>query len=140
MEIQPLLESNVLPVDVVVNNIYNHLWRLKSPLTRELKESIVHDHFRFKKIVMSYYNSDIYSRHPESQFYFLDYVINDMIDILNDNHMMSDGISNNLLTECPWITIDYLMDDMNGALDSKLYDLWKIMTPEKKQLMYASIP
>ena len=139
MEIQTLLLSNVLPTDIVLNNIYNHLWRIKSPLTKDLKESIVNDHFRFKKIVMSYYNSEIYSRRPESQFYFLDYLLNDMIDVLNDNYMMIDGVSPNLSNECPWMTIDYLMDDMDGVLNSKLYDIWKIMTPEKKQIMYNSI-
>lgn len=136
MEILPLLQSNVLPTDVVLDNIYNHLWRIKSPLSNELMTAIENDHFRLKKIVLKYYNSRDFSRNLNHEDYFLHWLLNDIIGVMNDREMLMDGISENLKKECPWITMDYLLDDMNGKLNEKVYDLWKVMTPEKKSIMY----
>ena len=69
MEILPLLQSNCLSNDIVLNEIYNHLWRMKTPLSSELKDAIIWDHFHFKKIVMMYYKMYLafsYRRPPVS--------------------------------------------------------------------------
>ena len=136
MEILPLLQSNALPSDVVLHNIYRHLWRMKSPLSNDLKVAIENDHFRFKKVVMAYYGCEDYTHNRDDMDYFLNWLLNDIIGVMNDRQMLMDGISENLKKECPWITMDYLLDDMNGKLNEKVYDLWKVMTPDKRAQMY----
>ena len=138
MEILPLLQSNCLSNDIIVNEIYNHLWRMKSPLSKELKDSIINDHFHFKKIVMMYYNNvDQFSRNKTEDDYFLIWMDNDLVGILNDEKPLMDGLTENLKKECPTVTMEYLLRcDHVDNLPDKVYELWKLMTPEKRKRMY----
>lgn len=138
MEILPLLQSNSLPNDVIVNNIYNHLWRIKTPLSKDLKHAIIYDHFHFKKILMMYYmNVDQFTRNKNDEDYFLIWMENDMVSILNDNQSLLDGLSENLKEECPTLTKEYLMRlDHVDDLPNKVYELWKMMTVEKRKTFY----
>lgn len=139
MEILPLIQSNALPMDLIMGKIYPQLCKLKSPLSNELKESILHDHFHLKKVIMHYYNDSGLSRKPNDDDYFMGWLVNDLIGVLNDNQALMHGISDNLKSECPWMTLEYLLDYKEDKLHEKLYDLWKIMTPEKKMNMYHSL-
>jgi len=135
MEILPLLQSNRLPSHVVLSNIYSQLCKLKSPLSSDLKTAIVNDHFKFKKLLMSYYKDSVFSRKKGNDNYFLIWFENDLISVLNDHRPLLDGLSDNIKQECPNITMKYLLDQ-STKLNEKVYDLWKMMTPEKKQIMY----
>ena len=135
MEILPLLQSNRLPSHVVLSNIYSQLCKLKSPLSSDLKTAIVNDHFKFKKLLMSYYKDGVFSKKQGDDNYFLIWFENDLISVLNDHRPLLGGLSSNLKQECPNITMKYLLDQ-STKLNEKVYDLWKMMTPEKKQIMY----
>ena len=137
MELQALLLSNNIPNDIVINEIYNHLWRNKNVLNEKQKEAIVHDHFHLKKIIRTYFNDSSLSKNKESMDYFLCWLENDMLSVLNDDYAYIDGLSPNLKKECPDITKEWLlslssMDD----LPDKIYTIWKMMTPNKKNIMY----
>jgi hypothetical protein len=137
MELQALLLSSVLPQDVVLNDIYNHLWRNKNVLTDDLKTAIIHDHFRLEKIVMKYYNDTSLSRKPSHDDYFLCWLENDLLGVLNDDMGFMDGLSENLQRECPGITRDWLLScESVDDLPEKVYSVWKLMTNEKKAIMY----
>ena len=138
MEILPLLQSNCLPNDIVVHEIYNRLWRMKTPLSSELKDAIIWDHFHFKKIVMMYYNNvDQFTRNKNDDDYFLIWLDNDMCGVLNDDRPLTDGLTTNLKQECPTLTMDYLMrNDHVDKLPDKVYELWKMMTTEKRNKLY----
>lgn len=141
MEILPLLQSDcILPNDIVLSEIYSHLWRLKcrSYLSKELRDAIVNDHFRFKKIVVMYYNNEIvFSRNKKDDDYFLIWLDNDLIGVLNDGKPLIYGISDKLREECPSIKMEYLLECVSADnLPDKVYELWKMMTPDKKKKMY----
>lgn len=138
MEILPLLQSNCIPNDIILNDIYNHLWRIKTPLSKELKDAIVYDHFHFKKTLLMYYNNvDQFSRNKQDDDYFLIWLENDLVGILNDERPLMDGLTDNLMKECPTLTKDYLLGyDHVDNLPNKVYELWRMMTPEKKKRMY----
>lgn len=140
MEILPLMQSYALPLDIVVNNIYNHLWKLKSPLSDDLRDAIQHDHFHLKKSLMIYYKSKDFSHSYQDDDYYLDWFLNDMISVLNDDQILMDGISENLLRECPGMTVAILMNSFvydRQEIIKNIYALWKLMTHEKKQKMYT---
>lgn len=138
MEILPLLQSNCLSNDIVVNEVYKHLWRMKTPLSSELKDAIIWDHFRFKKIVMMYYkNVDQFTRNKNDHDYFLIWLENDLVGVLNDDKPLYDGMTENLKKECPTLTMEYLMRvDHVDELPNKVYELWKMMTTEKRKKLY----
>jgi hypothetical protein len=138
MEILPLLQSRALSNDVILNHIYPHLCRIKSPLTPELKSAIINDHFHLKKILLCYYNDQAnFSRKPRDADYFLHWVENDLLLTLNDNRSLLDGLSTKLLIECPGVTKEYLLSyPESGRIQDKIYDLWLIMSCEKKLAMY----
>lgn len=137
MELQALLLSNSIPNDIVIHEIYNHLWRNKNVLNALQKDSIVNDHFHLKKIIQTYFNDTSLSKIKESQDYFLCWLENDMLNVLNDDRSFMDGLSENLKNECPHIDMEWLLSmDSNDELPRKVYDLWKMMTPKKKNIMY----
>lgn len=136
MEILPLLQSRAIPTDVVLSNIYYHLCKIKSPLSNDLKTAIVNDHFKFKKIVMSYYKDSLYSRKQDDDNYFLIWLENDLINVLNDHCPLSDGLSENLKKEFPSVNMKDIVDQ-SIKLNEKVYNLWNMMTPEKKKIMYV---
>ena len=137
MELQPLLLSNVITNDVVINVIYNHLWRNKNILNDSQKESIIHDHFRLKKILKRYFDDNSLSKSPSHSDYFLAWLENDLVGVLNDNYPLIFGLSAELKKECPNITMDELLNfDTVDKLPDKIYWLWKLMTQEKKLRMY----
>lgn len=137
MELEALLLSNNIPNDIIVNEIYNHLWRNKNVLNVKQKNAIEHDHFHLKKIIRTYFNDTSLSKNKESMDYFLCWLENDMLSVLNDDYAYIDGLSPNLKKECPDISKEWLlslssMDD----LPDKIYTIWKMMTPNKKNIMY----
>lgn len=136
MEIPPLLQSNALPTDVVLNNVYGHLWRIKSPLTNDLKAAIENDNFHFNKIFMGYYNDRTFTHDEEDDMYYLDWMINDIVWMMNDRQTLMDGVSDTLKNDFPWITQDYMFNDDYGKQNDKVYQLWLAMTPDKKLEMY----
>ena len=138
MEILPLLQSKCIPNDIILDGIYNHLWRMKTPLSKELKDAIMYDHFHFKKLVMMYYNNvDQFTRNKNDDDYFLIWMENDMVGILNDDEPLLDGLTENLKKECPTLTKDYLMSCNHvDILPNKVYELWRMMTTEKRKKMY----
>ena len=137
MELQALLLSNCLSNDIVINEIYNHLWRNKNVLNEKQKESIVNDHFHLKKIIQTYFNDKSLSKSTCSMNYFLCWLENDMLSVLNDDYAYIDGLSPNLKKECPHITKEWLLS-LNSIddLPDKIYTIWKMMTPNKKNIMY----
>lgn len=137
MELQALLLSNNIPNDIVINEIYNHLWRNKNVLNEKQKEAIVHDHFHLKKIIRTYFNDTSLSKNKESMDYFLCWLENDMLSVLNDDYAYIDGLSPNLKKECPDITKKWLLSlNSMDELPDKIYTIWKMMTPKKKNIMY----
>ena len=137
MEIQALLLSNSIPNDIVINEIYNHLWRNKNVLNEKQKEAIVNDHFHLKKIIQAYFNDTSLSKNKNSTNYFLYWLENDMLSVLNDNYPYIDGVSPNLKKECPYVNLDWLLSlDNVDELPDKIYTIWKMMTTNKKNIMY----
>lgn len=137
MELQALLLSNNIPNDIVINEIYNHLWRNKNVLNEKQKEAIVHDHFHLKKIIKTYFNDTSLSKKKESMDYFLCWLENDMLSVLNDDYAYIDGLSPNLKKECPDITKEWLLSlNSMDELPDKIYTIWKMMTTNKKNIMY----
>jgi hypothetical protein len=140
MEILPLIQSNVIPLDVVLNDIYNHLWKIKSPLSDDLHEAIKHDHFHFKKTLLLYYRSDLFSHNIQDENYYLEWFLSNLTSVLNDNQLLINGVSDNLIRECPCMTIEILIHSFvydKHTITKNIYTLWKLMTQEKKIKMYT---
>ena len=137
MELQALLLSNSFSNDIVIHEIYNHLWRNKNVLNENQKESILNDHFHFKKIIQTYFNDTSLSKNKDSMDYFLYWLENDMLGVLNDDCPYIDGLSQSLLIECPNITKDWLLSSNSiDDLPNKIYTIWKMITQNKKNIMY----
>jgi hypothetical protein len=137
MELQALLTSKSLPNEIVIQEIYNHLWRNRNLLNEAHTEAIVYDHFHMKKIIHSYFISENLSKDSKSDDYFLAWLENDMISCLNDNQSLIDGLSHSLKAECPDLTISQLLGcESVEKLPEKIYFLWKQMTSCKKLEFY----
>lgn len=140
MELQALLLSKKIPNDIVINEIYNHLWRNKNVLSEKQKAAIVHDHFHLKKIIQTYFSDTSFSKNKESMDYFMYWLENDMLSVLNDDYAYIDGLSPNLQKECPHITKEWLLSlDNIDDLPDKIYTIWKMMTTNKKRIMYERV-
>ena len=139
MELEALLLSDAIPNDIVLNDIYGHLCK-KKMLNEEQKNSIIHNHFLFKKIVLKYFRNKQLSRNPShGQDYFLYWLENDFICVLNDGMPLNHELTENMKKECPGVTIRWLASHVSPKdLPDKTYAIWKLMTPEKKQLMYET--
>ena len=87
---------------------------------------------------MMYYNNvDQFTRNKNDNDYFLVWLENDMCGVLNDDRSLMDGLTENLKKECPTLTIDYIMENPNvDELPNKVYELWKMMTTEKRKKLY----
>ena len=139
MELEALLLSDTIPKDIVLNDIYKHLCKKKT-LNEEQKISIIHNHFLFKKIILKYYNNKRLSKNPShGQDYFLYWLENDLLGVLNDGSPLNHELTDNMKRECPGVTIEWLASHVPPeGLPDKTYALWKLMTPEKKQIMYET--
>jgi hypothetical protein len=136
MEILPLLKSKCLPNDIILHNVYDKLCRIKI-INKEMKDAIINDHYRFKKILLMYYNNTSnFSRNKKNDDYFLIWLENDLVGILNDDYSLCDGLTENLKKEWPTLTKDYLLDGDIDHIHEKVYELWKNMTPYKRTIMY----
>lgn len=139
MEIQALLLSNMFPNDIVYE-IHNKLCMNKIILTDLQKESIIFDHFHLKKIILRYYRNTLFGRNPNDDDYFMYWLENDMLNVLNDDKPYIYGLSRNLRAECPELTKEYLLSSpVWEQLPKKIYFIWKMMTVEKKLKMYQYI-
>lgn len=139
MEIQTLFLSNMFPNDIVYE-IYKKICVNRDILTDLQKEAILNDHFHLKKIIKSYYKNNLYGRDPNDDDYFMYWLENDMLNVLNDDTPFIYGLSDNLKAECPGLTKDYLLSSPPlKQLPEKIYILWKFMTCFKKIKMYHSI-
>lgn len=137
MELEALLLSDVIPRDIVLNDIYKHLCKEKT-LNEKQKISIIHNHFLFKKVVLKYYRNKQLSRNPShGQNYFLYWLENDLIGVLNDGVPLNYELTENMKKECPGVTIKWLASHVSPEdLPDKTYAIWKLMSNEKKQFMY----
>lgn len=137
MELEALLLSDVIPRDIVLNDIYKHLCEKKT-LNEEQNNSIIYNHFLFKKVIFKYYRNKQFSRNPlHGQEYFLYWLENDLIGILNDNIPLNYGLSENMKKQCHGVTIEWLTSNVPPeGLPDKTYAIWKLMSNEKKQFMY----
>lgn len=139
MEIQALLLSNMFPKDIAYE-IHNKLCMNKNILTALQKDSIIFDHFHLKKIIRSYFRNTLFGKNPNHDDYFMYWLENDMLNVLNDDKPYIDGLSINLRAECPELTKEYLLSSPAWEqLPQKIYCLWKSMTDEKKMKMYQFI-
>lgn len=137
MELQALLLSKTLPTDVVLHHIYPQLCKNRNILTEPQKESIINDHFHLKKIIRQYRNDTSLSLNKRSSDYYMYWMENDMIGILNNDQSLINGISDSLLQECPEVTKAFLLESAPvDMLADRLYTLWTMMTPEKKRIMF----
>jgi hypothetical protein len=142
MEIQAFLLSDALPRDIVIDCIYRHMYIHREALPPDLKKSIVNNHFLFKKMLLGYYNlcyeeTPLYSRDPLNDDFFLNWVENDIICIMNDDQFLMNGLSPELVKECPEITLQYLNKKVETKeLPERIYDLWCMMTSEKQIKIY----
>jgi hypothetical protein len=133
MELEALLLSNKLLVDVVVGPIYKHLCSIKKPLSSSLTEAILHHHFYLIKLLLSYHINKQYSRSFRSSDYYLYWLENDLVYYLNDKIMLLNGLSNNLLERFPDVTIEFMCRKVEVVdLPKRIYTLWKMMDNEQR--------
>ena len=125
MEIVPLLLTNALPNDMV-QEIYNKLWRIKSPFNQEFRREMVKDTCAFKYIVHTYLQ--IY-RGSAREGYYIECLENEMFWILNNDLPLKMGISNVLRKH--FGTIDNLISANQVTLR-----LWRLMTYEQQLELY----
>ena len=72
MELQALLLSNNIPNDIVINEIYNHLWRNKNVLNEKQKRSLLCTIIFISKKLFGLISMIIsLSKNKESMDYFL---------------------------------------------------------------------
>jgi hypothetical protein len=141
MEIQALLTSNILPNDIVCQEIYKHLWRNRNLLNEAQTEAIVQDHFHLKKIIRAYFNCDQYSHVQECgdyQIYFLDVLTSDMLYFLNDfeNYTWQGGLTSpSLEKRCPNLT-EKNIKLLSYDVPKLICFLWKQMTTSMKVEFY----
>lgn len=137
MELEALLLSNVIPNDIVLYEVYKHLCKKKT-LNVEQKISIINNHFLFKKILLKYYHNKELSRNPShGQDYFLYWLENDLIGVLNDGVPLNYDLTEKMKKECPGVTIKWLASHVSlEDLPDKTYAIWKLLSYEKKQYMY----
>lgn len=145
MEIQALLTSNILPNDIVCNQIYNHLWRNRNILNEAQTDSIVNDDFHLKKIVRLYLNG-VYSLSLRA---YLNGTENVVVEKYSDDYFMKlyndvglNGLNNDM---CRFL--------MKGVEDEELYQpaelyqdklyhtqlVWKQMTTSDKLEFYQIV-
>jgi hypothetical protein len=126
--ISPLLLSNMLPNDLVVNEIFaKHLYKTIYSVSDTQRDSIEHFHFYFKKIVTKYYNT--YDRNVLSEMFFLNVLDNDLFsaigkDLVEQNPLLAELCSYNVLTE-----------DLNDFV----YTVWCCLPTEDKLRVYDTL-
>ena len=133
MELEALLLSNKLLVDVVVGPIYKHLCSIKKPLSNSLTEAILHHHFYLIKLLRSYQINRRYSRSLCSSDYYLYWLENDLVYYLNDKIMLLNGLSKELQGRFPDITLEFMSKKIEVVdLPERIYTLWKMMDNEQR--------
>lgn len=88
MEITPLLLSNCLSNDIIIDEIYKHLCIAKSPLTPSLRKEIKQTRM-YNTIFKGYV-------HLHGDYNPSDWLENDMLWVLNDGNPLMDGIRGKL--------------------------------------------
>jgi hypothetical protein len=137
MEVGTLLLSKILPKEIVLHEIYKHLYKLKKPISEDLQRDIQENIFHLQQIVRHYYNNGLFSKQENHPNYFLFWLENDLCYILNDERPLATGVSVNLLFECPLISIEFLVKNIPlTQLHSRIYELWRMLTYKKKMIMY----
>jgi hypothetical protein len=150
MELQALLTSNILPSDIVCQEIYKHLWRNKNLLNEAQTEAIVEDHFHIKKIIRAYFNCEDYLHveydEDDEEFgysiHYMTALTGDMLYVLNDfeNFTYPGGLTSpSLEKRCPDLfTEKYIKMYGSGDLLEFTFFLWKQMTGSMKSEFYQS--
>ena len=137
--IRTLLLSDALPRDIVIQEIFaKHLYKEYSPLNSCQKHSILRNHFLFKKILMLYYRSSFYSRVPNSADYFLSAMDNDLFLAINDGRYLLDHKSEYFENHPELFKLSMLSVE-DEDLPAYVYDVWCMLTHEKKQEVYHFI-
>ena len=137
--IQALLLSNALPRDITIQEIFaKHLYKDCSPLNAVQKNSIVRNHFLFKKILMLYYRSSAYNRVPNNTDYFLSAMDNDMFLAINDGRYLLFHKSEYFLNNPELFKLS-MLSVRDEDLPAYLYDVWCLLSNEKKQEVYHFI-
>ena len=138
VEIQSLLLSSILPRDIVIGEIYRHLYLTRTSELKELKTSIVNEHFYLTKVLLYYYKDSLYSKNSQDPNYFLYWVENDMLNNMNDHIPLASGLSQSLKEEFPNVTTIFLMKPIAvDELPNRIYELWSLTTHEKRRHMYS---
>lgn len=131
--IRPLLFSS-LPIDVVVNEIFaKHVYRYQSPLSEEQKDSIINNHFLFKKILTKYYND--FEREQTMVMNYLDMLDNDLCFAINDGYPLH-VYKSQYLEDHPEIFKAITVQVQDCDVAKSIYDMWCMMSNEKKTEVY----
>jgi hypothetical protein len=156
MEIQALLTSNLLPNDIVCQEIYKHLWKNRNLLNEAQTEAIVEDHFHLKKIIRAYFNcvdyshveedddyeeeDDDYDYDYDAKPYYMDMLMDDMI-----RFPISPSLKKNfeMLSNYPMKLICLLWKEMTESRKAEFYqetkEYYMSHIPEDKQRQYEKI-
>lgn len=132
--IKPLLYS-VLPSDIVVNEIFaRHIYKYQSPLDEDQKESIIHLHFLFRKILMKYYER--YERDRQSTMFYLDMLDNDLCLAINNGESFINV--SQYLKDNPYIYKACMIQpsDDSNEIAKYIYELWCLLDNDKKKKVY----
>lgn len=132
--VQTLLLSGVLPQDVIVQEIFGkHLYKYESPLNALQKDSIVRNHFLFKKLVIWYYNT--YDRRMGSPDYFLNVLDNDLFLAINEGYYYSE-VKSDFLESNPMLVETMLLGVSETDLPVYIYDVWCMLDNDKRREVY----
>ena len=140
MELEALLLSNDLSNDIVIGPIYTQLCSIKKPLSDSLNEAILNQDFYLIKLLHSYRLNKQYSINPNNRDYYLYWLENDLVYYLNDKMMLLKGLSEELKTRFPNVTLDFLSKKIDIIdLPERIYLLWKMMEKEQRIYTFTSL-
>lgn len=127
--IQPFMMSNILPIDIVINEIFSkHYCGLMKPLPSDLNESICNEMFYFKRLVTLYCN--YYSRSIDSERYFVNVFKNDFFQyIMSKRDDTIDSYTNDLVR----------IDVSPRGLPYHLYTIWCTLPSYKRHEIYNDL-
>ena len=135
--IRTLLLSNVLPRDIVIQEIFSkHYYKFIKPLTVPQCTSIHDDDFYFNRLIKLY--STTYDRKVESRLYFLSVFDHDFYRSINLGFTVLEKKSQ-YLSENP--NIHEMLDryiDREDLLEY-LRDIWCMLSNEKRHDVYKRI-
>jgi hypothetical protein len=137
--IAPLLLSNTLPNDLVVQEIFaKHLYKTIYSVSKTQKDSIEQFHFYFKKIVVKYYNT--YDRRPNQEMYFLNVLDNDLFLAINEGQNYYSGQSDVFKTNPELAKLCFGYDYVpTEYLHHFVYAVWCCLSTDLKQQVYNKL-